>query len=114
MKQPPTPSKATLDGVSETTGRDAAVDFTAKESTLSPSERNLGDANRFCGVMGAAVVDLWGDLPQPIQEQLFERAVVLGHHGEQDEMLREQLAKFLHDNHKRTAGGQHEKGSVDS
>jgi hypothetical protein len=35
---------------------------------------------------------------------LFERAVALGHQGERDEMLREQLAKYLHDHHKRTAG----------
>jgi len=39
-----------------------------------------------------------------IQERLFERAVVLGHHSERDEMLREQLAKFLHDHHRRTSG----------
>ena len=45
---------------------------------------------------------LWGELPQPIQEQLFECAVVLGHQGEPDEMLREQLAKYLHDHHERT------------
>ena len=53
--------------------------------------------------MGAAIIALWSELPQAIQETLFERAVVLGHHGERDEMLREQLAKFLHDHHKRTA-----------
>jgi hypothetical protein len=32
---------------------------------------------------------------------LFEHAVVLGHQGERDESLREQLAKFLHDHHSR-------------
>ena len=32
----------------------------------------------------------------------FERAVVLGHQSEQDERLREQLAKFLHEHHART------------
>jgi hypothetical protein len=53
--------------------------------------------------MGQAVIALWSNLPQPLQEQLFERAVRLGHRGERDEMLREQLAKFLHDHHKRTA-----------
>jgi hypothetical protein len=46
---------------------------------------------------------LWSELPQELQQQLFERAVVLGHQGEQDESLREQLAKFLHDHHERTA-----------
>jgi hypothetical protein len=41
-------------------------------------------------------------LPQELQQLLFERAVLLGHQGEQDESLREQLAKFLHDHHERT------------
>jgi hypothetical protein len=59
--------------------------------------------DRYVHVMGRAVIALWSDLPQPLQEQLFECAVRLGHHGERDEMLREQLAKFLHDHHKRTA-----------
>jgi hypothetical protein len=38
-----------------------------------------------------------------LQQTLFERAVVLGHKSERDESLREQLAKFLHDHHARTA-----------
>jgi hypothetical protein len=102
MEQPKT-AKATLDNASTTTGRDGAVDFAARATALDSVERGDEPA-RFVQVMGAALIDLWGDLPQPVQEQLFERAVVLGHRGEQDEMLREQLAKFLHDHHKRTAG----------
>jgi hypothetical protein len=71
-----------------------------------PENDNAQHGNeRFVHVMGQAVVALWSDLPQPVQEQLFERAVVLGHHSERDEMLREQLAKFLHDHHKRTSEG---------
>jgi hypothetical protein len=31
------------------------------------------------------------DLPREIQHQLFEKAVVAGHHSERDEMRREQL-----------------------
>jgi hypothetical protein len=62
------------------------------------------DDERFVHVMGQAVIALWSDLPQPLQEELFERAVRLGHHTERDEMLREQLAKFLHDHHRRTSG----------
>ena len=54
----------------------------------------------------AGIAALWADLPRSIQEQLFERAVRLGHHEERDEMLREQLAKFLHDRHRRTIGGE--------
>jgi hypothetical protein len=54
-------------------------------------------------VLGAAVISRWAELPRPIQEKLFEAAIVLGHQSERDESLREQLAKFLHDHHKFTA-----------
>jgi hypothetical protein len=64
---------------------------------------NLPD--RYLLVLGAAAADLWSDLPQELQQSLFERAVVLGHKSERDESLREQLAKFLHDHHAR--GPQH-------
>jgi hypothetical protein len=57
---------------------------------------------RYLLVLGAATADLWSGLPQDLQHVLFERAVVLGHQHEQDESLREQLAKFLHDHHART------------
>jgi len=60
------------------------------------------NAARFFLVLGAATADLWSELPQELQHTLFERAVVLGHKGERDESLREQLAKFLHDHHART------------
>jgi hypothetical protein len=58
---------------------------------------------RFVRVLGDATLDLWSELPQEIQQQLFERAVLLGHKTEQDESLREQLAQFLHARHERTA-----------
>ena len=57
---------------------------------------------RFTPLLGAAALHLWAELPQTIQEKLFEHAVVIGHRGERDESLREQLAKFLHDRHART------------
>jgi hypothetical protein len=60
-------------------------------------------AARYFLVLGAAAADLWSELPQDWQQTLFERAVALGHQGERDESLREQLAKFLHDHHARTA-----------
>ncbi len=60
-------------------------------------------AARYFLVLGAATADLWSELPQDLQHTLFERAVALGHQGERDESLREQLAKFLHDHHVRTA-----------
>lgn len=58
--------------------------------------------DRFVAVLGHALVDQWSALPQAIQERLFERAVILGHQSERDEMFREQLAKFLHNHHERT------------
>jgi hypothetical protein len=64
---------------------------------------NTMDTERFAVALGRAVIGAWGDLPQEIQQLLFERAVVAGHHTERDESLREQMAAFLHDKHPRTA-----------
>ena len=64
--------------------------------------RNEQENDRMARVLGAAVISRWAELPQPIQEKLFEAAIVLGHQSERDESLREELAKFLHDHHKRT------------
>ena len=61
------------------------------------------DTERFAVALGRVVIGTWGDLPQEIQQLLFERAVVVGHHTERDESLREQMAAFLHDKHPRTA-----------
>jgi hypothetical protein len=67
------------------------------------TDRLVNDiAARYFSVLGAAAADLWSQLPQDLQHALFERAVELGHRGETDESLREQLAKFLHDHHART------------
>ena len=60
------------------------------------------DSSRFAEVLGEAVVHVWGELPQDVQEKIFEHAVVAGHHVERDESLREELARYLHDNHVRT------------
>lgn len=59
---------------------------------------------RFARVLGRAVIAAWSELPKQTQHELFERAVALGHAAERDESLREELAQFLHDHHKRTAG----------
>jgi len=70
----------------------------------TPSQQLAADENsaRYFLVLGAAAADLWSHLPHELQHTLFERAVVLGHRGERDESLREQLAKFLHGRHQRT------------
>jgi hypothetical protein len=62
----------------------------------------MDNEGRFAPLLGQAAIHLWADLPRDTQETLFEHAVIIGHKGERDESLREQLAKFLHDRHKRT------------
>jgi hypothetical protein len=70
---------------------------------IDSEQRASAEASaRYFLVLGAAAADLWSHLPPELQQTLFERAVVLGHQGERDESLREQLAKFLHDHHART------------
>jgi hypothetical protein len=70
---------------------------------MSQSDQVVNDlAARYFLILGAAAADLWSELPQELQHRLFERSVVLGHQREQDESLREQLAKFLHEHHERT------------
>ncbi len=78
---------------------------TVAENAAVLADRALatGGEDRFIHVLGMAALDLWSDLPQEIQHQVFERAVLLGHRTEADESLREQLAAFLHDRHERTA-----------
>jgi hypothetical protein len=94
--------KATFDWTPETTGRDGAIDFAERSQGIAAAGDGAEDQARFAQALGAAVIESWGDLSKQDQERIFERAVLLGHKSERDEMLREQLAKFLHDHHKRT------------
>jgi hypothetical protein len=48
--------------------------------------------------LGEAVIRIWSDLPQEVQDHLFKEAV-----ASQGESIRPQLAVFLHDKHSRTA-----------
>jgi hypothetical protein len=67
------------------------------------TDHALGQADgQFARLLGSAAIHLWGELPQSAQEKLFEHAVLVGHQSEADESLRERLAQFLHDRHKRT------------
>ena len=47
--------------------------------------------------LGRAASKLWSDLPQEFQQRLFEEAVMF-----EGEVLRQPLAIYLHDRHKRT------------
>jgi hypothetical protein len=48
--------------------------------------------------LGEAVIRIWSNLPQDVQNHLFQEAV-----ASQGESMRSQLAVFLHDKHSRTA-----------
>jgi hypothetical protein len=61
---------------------------------------------RFASVLGQAVVETWGELPQDIQQAIFEKAVAAGGKTAGDESLREALAQYLHDIHPRTTDHQ--------
>ncbi|MCC6778359.1 MAG: hypothetical protein IT537_17250 [Hyphomicrobiales bacterium] len=69
---------------------------------INPPDRD----NAFRRALGTAVVHLWAELPQEVQEKVFEHAVIAGHRSERDESLREELAKYLHDHHARTQAAQ--------
>lgn len=57
----------------------------------------------FALALGNAVIAGWAQLAREDQERLFELAVSAGRVGGRNEVLREDLAKFLHDHHERTA-----------
>ena len=48
--------------------------------------------------LGGAVIRIWSNLPQDVQDHLFREAV-----ASQGESIRSQLAVFLHDMHSRTS-----------
>jgi hypothetical protein len=48
--------------------------------------------------LGGAVAVMWSNMPHDIQHHLFEEAV-----RSQGEVVRQQLAVFLHDKHARTS-----------
>jgi hypothetical protein len=48
--------------------------------------------------LGEAVIRIWSNLPQDVQNHLFQEAAT-----SQGESIRSQLAVFLHDKHPRTA-----------
>jgi hypothetical protein len=48
--------------------------------------------------LGEAVIRIWSNLPQDVQNHLFQEVVT-----SQGESIRSQLAIFLHDKHARTA-----------
>ena len=55
-------------------------------------------ADQLKRALGEAVVRIWSNLPQEVQNHLFQEAVT-----SQGKSIRPQLAVFLHDKHPRTS-----------
>jgi hypothetical protein len=55
-------------------------------------------ADQLTRALGEAVVRIWSNLPQDVQNHLFQAAVT-----SQGESIRPKLAVFLHDKHPRTS-----------
>jgi hypothetical protein len=63
-----------------------------------PADPNLQAApDRLTRALGEAVIRIWSNLPQDVQNHLFQEAV-----RSQGESIRPQLAVFLHNKHPRT------------
>ena len=54
--------------------------------------------DQLTSALGGAVIRIWRNLPQDVQDHLFKEAV-----ASQGKSIRSQLAVFLHDKHSRTA-----------
>jgi len=67
----------------------------AGEGEMDRSDRD------FDQLLGAAVAKCWGELPQGIQQRIYEHAVGAGC-ADDDPLFREQLAVYLHNHHPRT------------
>jgi hypothetical protein len=80
---------------------------------MPPTEPNPHrPADQLTRALGEAVIRIWSNLPQEVQNHLFREAV-----RSQGESIRSQLAVFLHDKHPRTSdplGGPREMTEPDS
>ena len=63
-------------------------------------ELSADAADRLCRALGQAATRSWSSLPQEIQHKLFEAAVM-----SQGEVIRQELAVYLHGKHDRTIIG---------
>jgi hypothetical protein len=65
-------------------------------SSTDPTSRAITD--QLSRALGEAVIRIWSNLPQEVQNHLFQEAV-----ASQGEAIRSQLAVFLHNKHSRTS-----------
>jgi hypothetical protein len=67
-------------------------------------ELSAEETEKLSRSLGQAVVRCWSSLPQEIQHNLFEAAVT-----SEGEVIRQQLAVYLHGKHERTVDAVHSK-----
>src|SRR5258706_9342141 len=67
----------------------------AKMQPINPASSVITE--QLTRALGEAVIRIWSNLPQEVQNHLFQEAVT-----SQGESIRSQLAVFLHDKHSRT------------
>jgi hypothetical protein len=67
-------------------------------------ELSAEETEKLSRSLGQAVVRCWSSLPQEIQHNLFEAAV-----ASEGEVIRQQLAVYLHGKHERTVDAVHSK-----
>ena len=60
--------------------------------------RSVAITGQLTRALGEAVIGLWSNLPQDVQDRLFKEAV-----ASQGESIRSQIAVFLHDKHEGTS-----------
>jgi hypothetical protein len=73
-----------------------AIAGVAKMPPTDPTSSVITD--QLTRALGEAVIRIWSNLPQDVQNHLFQEAV-----SWQGESIRSQLAVFLHDEHSRTS-----------
>ena len=78
--------------------RDALAALRLANEGSAPQELSADVTEKLSRALGQAVARCWGSLPQHIQQALFEAAV-----GSEGEIIRQQLAVYLHEQHARTA-----------
>jgi hypothetical protein len=65
---------------------------------MQTTPRSVAITDQLTRALGEAVTRIWSNLPQDVQDRIFQEAV-----ASQGESIRSRLAVFLHDKHERTS-----------
>jgi hypothetical protein len=65
---------------------------------MQTTPRSVAITDQLTRALGEAVTRIWSNLPQDVQDRIFQEAV-----ASQGGSIRSRLAVFLHDKHERTS-----------